>query len=285
VNEPDDTPPWRSGAASPVRLRSIEAPPVMAPPPEPAVQEASESPDPPGRPFTVAILGPDGAGKSAVTAQLPAALPFPSRRVYMGVNLEASNLVLPSTRLLLHIKRRLGERPDLAPSSPEAATGPGTGGRRRLPAMVRRVGHTLTLLGEEWFRQAMIWRYLRRGEVVLLDRHFLFDYYFADVAPGVPRPLTRRFHGFLLRRVYPRPDLVVVLDAPAEVLYSRKGEGTLESLRRRRDDYLGLRGLVDCSAVVDATRPLEVVVAETAAVVHSHALGGRAAGARTPPPG
>jgi thymidylate kinase len=48
---------------------------------------------------------------------------------------------------------------------------------------------------------------------------------------------------------------VIYLDAPAEVLFARKGEGGLELLERRRQDYLNLRNLVDHFAIVDASLP------------------------------
>ncbi len=72
--------------------------------------------------FTVALIGADGSGKSSVSRHLERTLPFPTKYVYMGVNLEASNLVLPSTRLLLEWKRARGRRPDL--SRPRSLTVP-----------------------------------------------------------------------------------------------------------------------------------------------------------------
>ena len=64
--------------------------------------------------FTVAVIGPDGAGKSAVTRRLQQSLPLPVKYVYMGVNLESSNVVLPTTRIALELKRWRGGRPDMA---------------------------------------------------------------------------------------------------------------------------------------------------------------------------
>ena len=97
---------------------------------------------------------------------------------------------------------------------------------------------------------------------MLVDRHFLFDYYFHDVVDaGGYRPLSSRLHGFLLKRFYPRPDLVICLDAPAAVLYARKGEGTVAAIEQRRQEYLQLRNLVAHFEIVDATQP-EVVVAQ-----------------------
>jgi thymidylate kinase len=72
-------------------------------------------------------------------------------------------------------------------------------------------------------------------------------------------------HGFNLRRLYPRPDLVVLLDAPAEVLHARKGEGSIEALEARRQEYLGQAGLFRRFVVVDASQPTETVAADVRA--------------------
>jgi thymidylate kinase len=216
---------------------------------------------------TVCLLGADGAGKSTVGRRLPAVVGVPAAYVYMGVNLDASDVVLPTTRALLWLKRRLGGRADLAP--PRSRSGAGTEVRRGALARTRQVVRMVNLVAEEWYRQVLVWRHHRRGELVVLDRHFRFDYHHHDVAPHGPLPIERRVHGWLLRR-YPLPDLVVVLDAPAEVLHARKGEGTLASLDERRRAYLQLRELADSSVVVDAARPLDTVVAEVIDIVRTH---------------
>jgi thymidylate kinase len=222
----------------------------------------------PRRGPTVALIGPDGAGKSTVSERLPELLGRPAHHVYMGINLEASNLLLPTTRLLLEVKRWRGGRPDLAPPGPEEAVAAGGTGRavdtRTSAKTVLRISN---LIAEEWFRHAIVRWHQRRGEVVVLDRHFLFDYFDRDVAPVVPVSGVRRLHGYLLRERYPRPDLTIVLDAPGDVLFARKGEGCVESLERRRQRYLSLLDEVPRSAVVDATQPVEDVLLQVADIV------------------
>jgi thymidylate kinase len=123
-------------------------------------------------------------------------------------------------------------------------------------------------IGEEWFRQGLAWYYQRRGHIVLFDRHFFSDYYAYDIASvHADRRLSDRIHGFMLNRVYPRPDLVIYLDAPAEVLFARKGEGTIEALERRRQEYLSLRNVVKHFVVVDAAQPAEVVAHDVTKVI------------------
>jgi thymidylate kinase len=103
---------------------------------------------------------------------------------------------------------------------------------------------------------------------VLFDRHFFFDYYFYDVAPnGADRLFSSRVHGYLLQNFYPKPDLVICLDAPAEVLFARKGEGTLESIQRRRDEYGQLRDVVQNFVTVDAAQPQDEVLADVIGLI------------------
>ncbi|MDQ3146147.1 MAG: hypothetical protein M3R01_04320, partial [Actinomycetota bacterium] len=123
-------------------------------------------------------------------------------------------------------------------------------------------------LAEEWWRQGIAWRAMRRGEVVVFDRHFFADYHAYDIA-GTDLPLSRRLHGFLLAHAYPKPDLVIYLDAPPEVLLARKGEGTIEALARRRQDYLSLAAVTTSFEVVDATRTLDEVTSEVIALIRA----------------
>jgi thymidylate kinase len=127
-------------------------------------------------------------------------------------------------------------------------------------------------IGEEWFRQAIVSLRQRRDDAILLDRHFIADYFAYDVvAPG--KSLSRRLHGYLLRRFYPRPDLVICLDAPPEVLRERAGEGSLEYLARRRREYLQLGHVFSAFHVVDTARPPEEVRSEVAALIAEFSRG------------
>lgn len=211
---------------------------------------------------TVALVGPDGAGKSTVAHRVVEALPFPARYVYMGVNLEASSTMLPTTRLALAIKHARGGRADM---TGRTGSGPGEPTRRRRGALAefRTSLRMANWIAEEWFRQGIATVHQRRGRVVVFDRHFFCDYYAYDVAgTGPGRSPASRLHGFNLRRLYPRPDLVVMLDAPAEVLHARKGEGTVESIEARRQEYLAQADQFSRFVVVDARRPTDEVVDE-----------------------
>jgi thymidylate kinase len=123
-------------------------------------------------------------------------------------------------------------------------------------------------IAEEWYRVGVAAFYRLRGCVVVFDRHFYSDYHAYDIA-AKDLPAPNRLHGWMLQHLYPQPDLLIYLDAPAEVLFARKGEGTLELLERRRQDYLALRERVPRFIVVDAAQPLEEATTEVARIIDS----------------
>jgi len=216
------------------------------------------------RGFTVALIGCDGAGKTTVARALERESGLPVRYLYMGVSAESSNRQLPSTRIAHAIKQRAGPGP-----------GPRPRGVRRARQAARSTLRLANRLAEEWYRQLITQTFLTRGSIVIFDRHFLADYHASDIA-GTGRPLSRRIHGWMLMHAYPRPDLVVLLDAPPEVLFARKREGTLASLARRREDYRGLAGAAGIArsvAVVSATPPVDTVVADVTRIVREAAMG------------
>ncbi|MCC6800731.1 MAG: hypothetical protein IT325_11475 [Anaerolineae bacterium] len=162
---------------------------------------------------SVAVLGPDGAGKSTVADGIQDASLFPVRRVYMG----------------LYQKRQ----------KRAARALPGLGFAR--------------LLLTQWGRYLTARSHQAAGRLVIFDR------YAYDALLPSPRPqsLPRRIRRWLLAHTCPPPDLVVLLDAPAEILFARKGEHGVEALESQRQSYLALRQRIPQMVVVDATEGIE----------------------------
>ena len=215
------------------------------------------------RAFTVALIGPDGAGKTTIGRRIEESFPTPVKYLYMGVNAEASNRRLPTTRLVHALRRSRRARTAAPPTGDARDATVAHPSRLREPLRRGRLALALAnLLAEEWYRYCIAWVHVRRGEIVVFDRHFYADYHASDIASSARRTIGRRVHGFFLRHLYPKPDLLIYLDAPAQVLFERKGEGTLDFLEKRRQDYRSIVEAARHAAVVDANRPLDVVTSE-----------------------
>ena len=254
-----------TGRGTSRRMHDAAATPDAAPPPTGEARTPARGRAAGGsrrHPPRVALVGADGAGKSTITTLLETTpLPAPVKRIYMGVNLESSSLMLPTTRLLVTAKRMRGGRPDLV-GGPAAAAAQGTG-RGGWRASARGGARLAVWVLEEWLRQVVAWGYSRAGYLVVFDRHFLADHYFSDIEPRPERRgRLRALHGWMLQNAYPKPDLVLCLDAPGSVLFARKPEADPQSLEERRQEYLRLAGTVPAFEVIDADRPFDQVFTE-----------------------
>ena len=204
----------------------------------------------------MALVGPDGAGKSTLVAAALERLGPRGALVYMGINPCAATVALPTTRLLARRHRRRA-----------AVTGPEATGERGRD----RTWHprsdllVLNLLLEEQLRQLVVAWHRWRGRVVLLDRDFLVDHWAHEVTRPAEHGLVRRLHGHVLRRWYRRPDVVVCLDAPLAVLAARRPDVAPSELARRRAEVGRASRDLD-GIVVDAARPLDEVLEDLMAV-------------------
>jgi thymidylate kinase len=187
----------------------------------------------PGAPrgMVVAVVGPDGAGKTTLTEAVAAAFPVTTRSVYMGL-------------------WRAGRWDRVLD---------------RLPAgwLAHRAARVLRTSAAAHLHRV-------RGRLVLLDR-FAQDV----LLPGSAAPGTGgRILSALALRLNPRPDLVLVLDAPGAVMFARKGEHSAEVLEERRQGYLALSARFPHSVVLDASRSAAEVRAAALAAVWQR-YGGR----------
>src|SRR5437764_2616768 len=104
---------------------------------------------------------------------------------------------------------------------------------------------------------------LTRGGIVFFDRYvhdLLIDQ--RRYRYGAPVTLLR-----WMARCVPQPDLVIVLDAPAEVIQARKQDITFEETCRQREAYAELARRSDRGHIVDAARPAAEVAADIERVV------------------
>jgi len=211
---------------------------------------------------SIALIGPDGAGKTTISQMLLESGSFSLKYVYMGISIESSNFALPTSRIA-HLMKRLLRKGLPGFQRREQVRGGHDGGPPRPSNPLRAAARALNRLAEEWYRQFVSWSYQARGYLVLYDRHFLLDFPL-EVLDGPSLPLSERLHRWCLARFYPQPDLVICLDAPADILFARKKEWGPEVLERRRQAFLRQEKRLRNFVRVDTTRCLEEVYAEVA---------------------
>jgi thymidylate kinase len=214
--------------------------------------------------FTVALVGGDGSGKTSVARQLERSPTLRCKYLYMGQSVLSSNAPLPTTRLARFLKLRETRRS--AAGAREGGADERAAGdphyQKKKRGWARMAASFLNRLAEAWWRQLLSVLYRARGYILIYDRHFVFESAPPEERAGSKRrhPIERLEH-WVLSRSYPAPDLVVFLDAPSEVLYQRKGETSPKRLEKRKTAILRQGARTANFAIVDASRPLDEVVA------------------------
>lgn len=221
--------------------------------------------------FTVALIGGDGAGKTTIAKNLARSLPFPVRYLYMGLSTRSSNMVLPTSRLNLFLKKRSYKK-----ATDKSVEVP----YERIPASyfeysgkesssLWHAARLLNRLAEAWYRQFISISYRFRGYAVVYDRHFLFGAA-TEVLISTPNQKSRRLRRlfyWLVRNLYPKPDLVIFLDAPADVLFARKNEASVEYLDKQRNIFLEVGKNLEYFVRVDATQSFDQVLADVISTI------------------
>jgi thymidylate kinase len=185
----------------------------------------------------IALLAPDGAGKTTLARALGEAFYLPTRYIYMGTNTQSGSVTLPTTRLLAKLK---GKQPPL----------------------MRALG-ALNNLVEQGVRYRVGAYHRRRGRLVVFDRYSAGSL----IAVQQDGALHKRLRRWALRQLCPPPDMIVYLDAPADTLYQRKQEHSPEQLEGQRQRYLKILDGVARTAIVDARRGPDEVRRQVMSVI------------------
>jgi len=217
------------------------------------------------KPFSVALIGGDGAGKTTIGKCLEQTSSYKMKYLYMGMSIQSSTTSLPTTRLFyllrLWIFRRECRRKGLAipDKIPSYILEYGQTRRGTLWKIARFVNRLL----EACYRNLISSWFKKQGYIVIYDRHFLFD-----SAPGVKdfqvlnQTVLDSLFFWLMKTFFPKPDLVLFLDVPPELLFLRKGDTSVENLSLRRQGTLRLADTTPNFICIDASQPFEKVLAE-----------------------
>lgn len=189
----------------------------------------------------VVFLGADGSGKSTVIDRVQANLAPAFRR-----------------NQYLHLRPRLGIATD-AQSTP-VIDPHGEPARNGLTSILKLI-YFLFDYGVGY--AVKIYPQLVRSTLVIFDRY----YHDLLIDPqrfryGGPMWLAR-----LLGALVPKPDLWILLDAPADVLQGRKQEVTFEETLRQREAYLSLISELPNGYIVDASESIDTVTTRVSEII------------------
>ncbi|NUO79805.1 hypothetical protein HUU05_06990 [candidate division KSB1 bacterium] len=190
----------------------------------------------------VALLAPDGAGKSTLAQALKRDFGLQAQLIYMGTNIAASTIGLPTTKWL-HRTLKNARVP------------------KPLRVLLKPVNYC-NRIAELWYRIACAHWQRWRGKCVVFDR-YVYDSWIAKPATTWAKRLRRNF----LEAGWPTPHMVILLDAPGELLFRRKGEHSPEWLEKQREAYLALQKQLPQMRVIDATQEAEEVRRATIALI------------------
>lgn len=185
----------------------------------------------------VVVLGADGSGKSTTVSALAAALAPPFRRV-------ACNHLGPA----LFRTTRAGRVVSTPHSRPP----------RSVLGSLAKAAY--------WMLDYSLGHYIKTRPALARSTLVIFDRYLLD---AVVDPRRYRYAGprWVLRLIWwlvPKPDLVILLDAPPDVLRARKQEVSSWETERQRCAYLKLIATLRTGRVVDAAQSIDHVVAAAA---------------------
>ncbi len=176
------------------------------------------------RGFFLAIIGPDGSGKTSVAETLSKSLESHFDQVPMYIHGDFD--ILPRLKSLRKIwakikRREMPPDPDYTKKHAGAAAVP--------HSLVRSLGYVCYYYWGYLLGHFTILLAKANNKIIIADRYF-YDYFFLRDSMRIPHWLLRLLIYFI-----PRPDLIVFLDADAEEIYARKNELTIEEIKRQQD--------------------------------------------------
>ena len=210
---------------------------------------------------TIAIIGSDGSGKTTIIKKLQKNYPLPMKYIYMGLNLESSNYLLPSSRLILKQKLRSIKKKAVSTGNMDLLnlSTHHIDYRTQKRNMLFVTFRTINRLAEIWYRQIISWSFQACGYLVIYDRHFLFDTALNPEDKNSSQNDPNRVFRWFSTYFFPRTDLVIFLDAPPEILLQRQNEVPLEYLITQRAALLAQGRITKNFLRIDASQPIEKV--------------------------
>lgn len=192
--------------------------------------------------ISIALLSPDGGGKSTIISKLKDSC--------------SGSFDIEYKYFRPGLFKNIGQyKPN---AQPESGDNPDPHGKRPNGILKSFIRFFIYNIDFSLGYLLLVWPAKIKRKLVIFDRYY-YDYY-ADIY---------RYHYSFSKRVprlfsfmIPSPDLVFVLDAPAEVLFNRKKELEIDEIERQRKSFLDFSKKRKNTFVINVDRSIDDIVKE-----------------------
>jgi len=206
----------------------------------------------------VALLGPDGSGKTTLAEYIVKQQLFNAKYVYMG----RDQFLIPTRKILKSVLRLIQGRPGSKPVSPSASSDetliPVTGESRHALDVVRLL-HDMA----DFYLRYLVFNHFpyRYGKLIVNDR------YVYDLMIGNEQVQKHPFFRKYILRLFPKPDMVFILSVPANDMFVRKGEHTPGFLQAQKVQYGKLQTTLKNCHIIQTDVAIETSVNRVIALI------------------
>jgi len=210
--------------------------------------------------LTIALIGPDGVGKSTVISELSNSFPLGIKSVYMGWSDHENTLKLPTSKWLYRRYNKTKTSPITEASADNASPQ-----KEQVMASTQKIHWKqfpgiVNEIAEQYTRYFYAKYYKFRGAFVLYDRYVYDQFIFNSTAKEEEIKPQDKILAKFFKHFFPEPNLTILLAGDAELIHQRKNELPAEEIAKRIALYEKIGSTMKNFHVIDVNVELKLEI-------------------------